>query len=310
MMKWEKLGIIFKSDNNLVLGKTHASIPTPIQLDKNIIRIFFNSQDAQGISRPYFIDVSSNNPFDILYVSKKPLLDLGEPGSFDDNGIMATSIVKITENKWYMYYVGFELFQKLRYKLFTGLAISNDGGFNFSKYSNTPILDRSSGESHFRCGPYCIKTDETFKLWYVGGEKWQDINGKSMPVYEIRYIESLDGIRWPQKGHIIIPIKNPDEHGFGRPYVIQNKNGLYQMFYSIRRKSFHAYRLGYAESVDCINWRRHDKQLNLDVTYKSFDSEAIMYAAPFCINEKLYIFYNGNNFGLDGIGLAVLEEIT
>lgn len=35
-----------------------------------------------------------------------------------------------------------------------------------------------------------------------------------------------------------------------------------------------------------------------------------MYAAPFYINEKLYIFYNGNNFGLDGIGLAVLEEIT
>lgn len=307
-MKWEKLGIIFKPDNNLVLGKTHAAIPTPVQLNKNIIRIYFNSQDAQGISRPYFVDVSSNNPFNIIQISKKPLLDIGKPGSFDDNGIMVTSVVKVTEKKWYMYYVGFELFQKIRYKLFTGLAISSDGGLNFSKHSITPIIDRSPGESHFRAGPYCIKTDHSFKLWYVAGEEWLDINGKSMPIYEIRFMESSDGINWPKNGSIVIPIKSQDEHGFGRPYVVQSKDGLYQMFYSVRRKSFQAYRMGFAESNDCEKWIRRDQYLNLDTTNNSFDSDAIMYAAPFYINEKLHIFYNGNNFGLDGIGLAVQKE--
>lgn len=306
-MKWEKLGIIFKPDNNLVFGKTHASIPTPVQLDKNTIRVYFNSQDVQGISRPYFIDVSSNNPFNILKISKKPLLDIGKPGSFDDNGVMVTSVVKVTEKKWYMYYAGFELFQKIRYKLFTGLAISSDGGLNFIKHSITPIIDRSPGESNFRAGPYCIKSGHSFKLWYVAGEEWLDINGKSMPMYEIRFMESSDGINWPKNGSIVIPIESQDEHGFGRPYVFQSKDGLYQMFYSVRRKSFQAYRMGYAESNDCEKWMRHDEYLNLDTTKNSFDSDAIMYAAPFYINEKLHIFYNGNNFGFDGIGLAVLK---
>jgi hypothetical protein len=80
------------------------------------------------------------------------------------------------------------------------------------------------------------------------------------------------------------------------------------MFFSIRKKSLAAYRLGYAESNDGINWVRMDKKLNLDVSEQGFDSEAIMYAAPIEINNKLYVFYNGNDFGRDGVALAVLES--
>ena len=122
------------------------------------------------------------------------------------------------------------------------------------------------------------------------------------------FMESLDGINWPKNGDLILPITNKDEHGFGRPYIFQNKEGLYNMLYSIRRESLKAYRIGYAESNDLRKWTRLDKKLNFDVTNNSFDSDAIMYAAPLYINEKLYIFYNGNNFGLDGIGCAVLKE--
>ena len=80
------------------------------------------------------------------------------------------------------------------------------------------------------------------------------------------------------------------------------------MFYSVRRKSFRAYRLGYAESLDGYAWTRMDEQLSLDVTPGSFDSDAIMYAAPIQIDDKLYVFYNGNDFGRDGFAVAVLEE--
>ena len=46
----------------------------------------------------------------------------------------------------------------------------------------------------------------------------------------------------------------------------------------------------------------------LEVGHNSFDDTAIMYAAPVWLNEKLYCFYNGNDFGIDGIGLAELSE--
>lgn len=80
------------------------------------------------------------------------------------------------------------------------------------------------------------------------------------------------------------------------------------MFYSVRRRSFGAYRLGYAESTDGTVWSRMDEQLNLDVTPGTFDSDAIMYAAPIEIGDKLYVFYNGNNFGRDGFAAAILES--
>jgi hypothetical protein len=129
-----------------------------------------------------------------------------------------------------------------------------------------------------------------------------------MPVYDIRYLESEDGIHWPEKGEVQIAITEPDEHGFGRPCVIPKRSGGYRMFYSVRRRSFGAYRLGYAESDDGHSWRRMDDKLNLDVTAGGFDSDAIMYAAPIEVCGKLYVFYNGNEFGREGFAVAVLES--
>ena len=103
-------------------------------------------------------------------------------------------------------------------------------------------------------------------------------------------------------------ITGDDEHGFGRPCVIAKPGGGFRLFYSVRRKSFAAYRLGYAESTDGRNWQRMDQVLNLDVSPGQFDSDAIMYAAPIQIGKKLYVFYNGNDFGRDGFACALLEQ--
>lgn len=207
-----------------------------------------------------------------------------------------------------MYYAGFELGTKIRYRLLTGLAISEDGGNTFVRYSSVPVLERSATEMYFRGGPYCLYEPQRFRLWYVAGSEWIDLDGKSMPVYDVRYAESTDGIHWPDKGDVQISITEPDEHGFGRPCVMAKPAGGYRMFYSVRRRSFGAYRLGYAESTDGTVWSRMDEQLNLDVTPGTFDSDAIMYAAPIEIGDKLYVFYNGNNFGRDGFAAAILES--
>ena len=141
-LNWEKLGIIFVPDNTLKWSNTHAIVPTPILLGDNLIRIYYTSKDISGIGRVSFFDISPDNPRKILYRHNYPVLDIGQPGSFDENGVMACSIIKLTEQIFYMYYVGFELGHKIRYKLFTGLAISENGGISFKRYQKTPILDR------------------------------------------------------------------------------------------------------------------------------------------------------------------------
>lgn len=307
-MRWKKLGLVYGPDGSMAWAKSHAMIPTPVQLNEDVIRVFVTFCDGEGIGRPGYVDVSASDPLKVLGVSQAPLLDLGKPGTFDENGLLTCSVMAAGEGKLFMYYVGFELGTKIRYRLLTGLAISEDGGESFHRYSQTPVLERTSAELFFRGGPYCINESGRFQLWYVAGSDWIDLDGKSMPVYDIRYAESADGINWPDEGEVQISIANPDEHGFGRPCVMHRQGGGFRMFYSVRRRSFAAYRLGYAESEDGHVWTRMDDKLNLDVTPGSFDSDAIMYAAPIMIGEKLYVFYNGNAFGRDGFAVAVLES--
>jgi hypothetical protein len=282
-------------------------LPTPIRLSSDVVRVFITCCDKVGVGRPGYVDISVKNPMSVLRVSQVPLLDVGRPGTFDENGVAACSVVKLDDGRMLMYYAGFELGVKIRYRLLTGLAISKDGGESFVRHSEVPVLERSAEELYFRCGPYCIHDEGRFRLWYIGGSTWTDVDGKNMPIYDIRYSESEDGVHWPKKGEVQLEISDPDEHGFGRPYISKKEDGTYQMFYSIRRRSLGAYRLGYAVSTDGHNWQRLDKQLNLDVSPSGFDSEAIMYAAPFEIGGETYLFYNGNDFGSQGFAVARLE---
>lgn len=307
-MRWKKLGLVYGPNGTMRWAKSHAMIPTPMRLNDSVIRIFVTFCDEHGIGRPGYVDVSASDPLKVLGVSSQPLLDIGEPGTFDENGVLVCSVVPINERSVFMYYVGFELGTQIRYRLLTGLAVSHDRGETFERHATVPVLERTSAELLFRCGPYCLYDAETFRLWYVAGSTWTHVDGKSMPVYDIRYAESKNGIDWPQQGEVQLSITQADEHGFGRPCVIPKRGGGYQMFYSVRRRSLGAYRLGYAESEDGRFWKRMDEQLNLDVTPGSFDSDAIMYAAPIAINGKLYVFYNGNGFGRDGFAVAVLES--
>ena len=307
-MRWKKLGLVYGPDGGLPWAKSHAMIPTPVRMNDRVVRVFVTFCDAKGIGRPGYVDVSASNPMEVLSVSQQPLLDIGKPGTFDENGLLTCSVINLGDGKMFMYYVGFELGTQIRYRLLTGLAISEDGGNTFCRYSPTPVLERSATEIYFRCGPDCLYGPQRYRLWYVAGSEWIDLDGKSMPVYDIRYAESEDGIHWPEEGEVQIAITEPDEHGFGRPCVIAKPSGGYRMFYSVRRRSFGAYRLGYAESADGHVWNRMDDKLNLDVSPGSFDSDAIMYAAPIEIDGKLYVFYNGNEFGKAGFAVAVLEE--
>lgn len=306
-MKWNKLGLIYNSLEYATLGtwnSRNGMIPTPIKIRDGVIRVFTTFCDHEGISRPGYVDLNESNLRNIIAVSSKPLLDVGQDGTFDENGVLTCSVVRV-KDKLYMYYAGFELGTKIRYRLLTGLAISSDNGESFERIKQSPILDRTDGELHFRGGPFVIFHEDKFKMWYVAGSDWVTLNNKTMPVYNVRYMESNDGINWPDKGQVVIDITEDDEHGFGRPCVYFDSNeNIFKMYYSIRRKSVQAYRLGYAESKDGLDWVRKDNELNLDVSDCGFDSKAIMYAAPLCLNGKEYLFYNGNDFGLDGFALA------
>jgi hypothetical protein len=305
-MSWRKRGIVFCPDGSSSWAKTHAMIPTPVLISPDCLRVYVTFCDANGIGRPGYVDVSPDDPMHVLRISKEPLLDLGVPGTFDENGVLACSVVRINPRRCILYYVGFELGTRIRYRLLTGAAISGDGGETFSRVSQTPVLERSSSELFFRCGPFAAWQSDRMRMWYVAGSAWTDIDGKAMPVYDVRYIESPDGLHWPAEGRQILPIENPDEHGFGRPWIVERPGKRAQMYLSVRKRSLKAYRLAYAESDDGVHWERQDNLLNLTTSPGSFDSDAIMYSAVITVGARTYCFYNGNEFGRDGFAVAEL----
>lgn len=305
-MKWRKLGVVWNTDGKQAWARTHAMGPTPFRLNDDVIRVFITCLDEQGRGRPGYVDVAAADPTRVIGTSARAIMDIGEPGAFDDNGLMPISFVRSPSGELWMYYAGFEICTNIRYRILSGVAISHDNGETFVRQSSTPILERTDTERFFRGGPFAMRDGDVFKLWYVAGSEWTTLNGKAMPMYDLRYQESRDGLTWAETGTLSMAITGEDEHGFGRPWVVKYGQNDYRLFYSVRRRSFGAYRLGYAESADGINWIRKDEEMGLDVEPGGFDSEAIMYSAVILVGDRTYCFYNGNNFGQDGFGVAEL----
>ncbi|MCC6338290.1 MAG: hypothetical protein IT380_30385 [Myxococcales bacterium] len=300
-MNWSKLGLITLPVRE-PWALSHAMIPTPYLSRSGALRIYYSACDSEGRGRPSFLEVDSLSPTRVIR-QPGPLLELGRPGCFDDNGVVVTSVLRGRGDEVLMYYVGFELCRGVRYRLFTGLAISVDDGLTFHRYAEVPVLDRSEGEAYFRCGPFVDFDGARFAMWYIGGNQWTEVAGKHVPVYDLRYVESPDGRTWPDAGRVVMELSDPDEHGFGRPWLLRSETG-WELFYSVRRRSLGAYRLGYASSTDGLAFTRRDAELGLDVSHAGFDSQAIMYLATVETPSGVLGFYNGNDFGREGIGVA------
>ena len=57
-----------------------------------------------------------------------------------------------------------------------------------------------------------------------------------------------------------------------------------------------------------IDWVRKDYLMNLDVSQNDFDDKMICYSSIIEIDDKIIMFYNGNDFGKTGFGYAELVE--
>jgi hypothetical protein len=138
-------------------------------------------------------------------------------------------------------------------------------------------------------------------MWYVSGTEWRTLeNGIPQHRYHLKYAESRDGILWNREGVIGLDYASADEYAFGRPCVLRD-SGLYRMWYSVRGDR---YRIGYAESVDGIEWTRKDADRGLNVSATGWDSEMVTYPFVWRGRAGLCMLYNGNGYGRTGFGLA------
>jgi hypothetical protein len=273
-------------------------------MDQHTIRVYAGMRDNRGVSRIGYVDVAADDPASIKGVSSEPVLDIGIAGTFDDNGVILGDIV-VHDNSIYMYYVGFQLAGKVKFLAFTGLALSRDGGISFQRYSNAPILDRCNDALYFRAIHSAMFENGIWKVWCGVGSDWVWIEEIPYPKYNIRYYESADGVHFPEIGAVCID-NTENEYRIGRPRVIK-VNGIYRMFYTkgnLKRE----YLPGCAESTDGINWVRKDEEIGIAPSDIGWDSTQLCYPAILQYKDRIYMFYNGNDYGKSGFGYAELIE--
>lgn len=262
-------------------------------------------KDKYGISRIKYIDVAEDDPKKILNISSQPVLDIGSPGCFDDNGVILGDMIEVGD-KLYMYYVGFQHVEKVKFFAFSGLAVSTDGGGHFERYSQTPILDRTHTGRFGRCIHTVLYENQIFRCYYAVINGWKWIGKKPYPIYNIWYTQSEDGIHFSEsKARMVLDVCGL-EYRIGRPKVYKTPNG-YEMYYT-RDTITKEYLAGYATSEDGILWNRKDELLHLSRSASGWDSKMACYPVKYSSDKNVYLFYNGNGMGQTGVGYAVLKE--
>lgn len=320
-MKWKKLGKIFDPtvwDDGISREwmKTHSQCTHTLILD-DVVRVYFSCRpenDKDGFAKSYttFLDLDKNNLSRIIKVSEKPIMSLGELGSFDEFAVYPSCNI-VSDGKVLLYYAGWSRCKSVPFNTSIGLAISNNKGETFERIGPGPILSADINEPFVLSGPKVRKYNDLWYMFYLAGSKWIMDGDKPEIIYKNRMAISNDGIKWNRLNKNIIPdVLNENECQAGPDVFF--KDNKYHMYFvyreglNFRKEPGRGYKIGYSYSENLIDWIRDDKNSGIEYSEDGWDSTMHHYPHVFELNGNHYMLYNGNDFGKYGFGLAILEN--
>lgn len=317
-MKWVRRGLVYQPFKHVHIqhGVGFAQAPQALVLPDRI-RIYFSTrtQDAGGkyLSHIAFVDFDRGMR-QVLAHSERTVVPLGELGCFDEHGIFPMAVVP-DGDRLLAYTTGWSRRISVSADAAIGLAISCDQGLTFQKVGTGPVMAAALREP-FLVGDACVqKHGGLFHMWYIFGVRWTSPS-ESEPadrVYKIAHAVSQDGVNWDRDAQCIITDRLNVDECQALPTVL-SWGGLYHMFFcyreshGFRKDARRAYRIGYAYSHDLMSWVRDDARGAMDVSATGWDSGMQCYPHVFECDGEVYMLYNGNAFGREGFGLAVLDK--
>ncbi len=317
-MKWLKRGLLFDPRRHaLPDGCTEfAQSPQALVFD-DFVRIYFStrSRDAGGqyLSRVAFVDVDRRIER-VLRVAADTVMPLGGLGCFDEHGIFPINVVR-HDDRIHAFTCGWSRRASVPVETAIGLAVSRDHGQTFERVGPGPVMAPSLNEPFLVGDPFVLIRGGLWHMWYIYGARWVESPSDPGParVYKIAAATSNDGMSWQRDAAAIIPdVLGPDECQ-ALPTVFEH-DGLWHMYFcyrhatDFRTNARRGYRLGYAWSRDRRGWTRDDAAAGIDVSPSGWDAEMLCYPHVFWCGDDAYLLYNGNAFGRDGFGVAVMER--
>ncbi|ERL99470.1 hypothetical protein HIMB11_00416 [Rhodobacteraceae bacterium HIMB11] len=278
------------------IGLSSVYLPTTININ-GVDQVYFAAIDSQNIGRIYKFNAFYDSGNFITDYSTEIVLDVGQPGTFDEHGVSPLSVVSLN-GLIYLYYAGWQRHKSLRYYLFVGLAISEDGGKTFKRLKSTPVIDRSENFFQVRTGASILFDENKFKCWYAEQSgQYINKNGLITPTYNWSYMESANGVEWPSRGQIIFKT-NKEIVGYGRAAIHKSGNKSLQAIISTRYST--GYQLEVITSVDGLRWSKPNKiEFSNSSAFKNSLIETSF--AAFIGQDSNRIIFNGSDFGKRGI---------
>ena len=319
-MKWRKLGKIFNPTQHALPNGCvqFAQAPQALVFDA-FVRIYFSTRAVDKGNGKYrshvaFVDMRKNLR-DVIRVSGNEVISLGGLGCFDEHGIFPMSVLRHGD-ALYGYTCGWNRRVSVSVDTAIGLAISRDDGLSFERVGTGPVLAASLHEPCLVGDGFVRVIGEFFHMWYIFGTGWKRFSPDAPPdrTYKIGHATSVDGIAWvKEEARQIIADRLGADESQALPTVI-DIDGRYHMFFcyrqsfDFRQNRARGYRIGHAWSDDLANWTRDDDNPPLEVTPGDWDSDMLCYPHVFECEGRIYLLYNGNEFGRHGFGAAILER--
>jgi sucrose-6-phosphate hydrolase SacC (GH32 family) len=319
-MKWKKLGKIFDpTQHKLANGCVQfAQSPQALVFD-DFVRLYFSTRSLDKSNGKYlshiaFVDMSKDL-HDVIRVSDKTVIPLGGLGCFDEHGIFPMSVMR-HGGKVYGYTCGWNRRVSVSVDTAIGLAVSHDDGLTFQRIGAGPVLAASLHEPCLVGDGFVKVIAGVFHMWYIFGTGWKRFAAGTAPdrTYKIGHATSADGINWSkEEAKQIVADKLGADESQALPSVIEIDDRYHMFFcyrqsFDFRSNSGRGYRIGHAWSDDLVNWTRDDENPLLDVTPGAWDADMLCYPHVFECDGKVFLLYNGNEFGRYGFGVAVLEK--
>ena len=287
---WEKISQPFR----ILYGKIPFVMP--------ILLVFIIFTNTTVFAQTNWVKYSGN-----------PVIFYGPEGSWDDIEISPDYVI-YQDGTYRMWYDGTNAYKSRN----TGLATSSEG-INWIKYSGNPVFatgpEGSWDDFRVAMGSIIVK-DNIYHMWYAGcdGTKISYWYGSN-----IGYATSTDsGVTWikyPSPVLVTGPTGEWDDYSVFSPWVISDNDTL-KMWYDGFRTD--ADGIGYAWSLDGINWTKYNDPATQDFPYrfsdpvllpsKSWENKYMGYPCVIKNNDQFEMWYSGFTTSSGAIGYAISRD--
>lgn len=281
--------------------------PTPVLRDEGTVRVFGGMRDAHGISRIGWVDVDASTRAPVA-VCTAPALDTGPPGAFDANGVILGDVAaEALSGDLVLAYVGFSMFPTIKFRAYSGLATSSDGGETFTRVTSEPWLGRHHAglpNSIIAAHSLYRDADGRWCALVAVGDGWEDIGGRPYPRYFTVAAAGPDLATMTVDPAPLLPM--PDGvYRLGRPRVAPLGDGSAAIVATGGRRDgdYRAYAFGASGE----GWAQLAAPPPIAPGCSPLASVQAAYPAHIVVGDEVWVFFNGDDMGRAG---ALLTRAT